>query len=334
MRPGGARVDKPLGIARLMKSRSTHLGLLCLLVTSIGWGLNWPAMKLLLQECTPLFSRGGAGLCASLSMAVVATLCGQSLRVPRDQYRRLVIAAFFNVSIWMGFSTLSMQWLSAGQGAQLVYTMPVWAVLLAWPITGCRPSPASLLGLGLCIGGVLTLFGAENASLGMNKAPGVFFALAAAVLFALATVALKPPKLLPLVNAVWQLGIGSVPMLVYGWVIESPDLTNVTPVGWSAFIYMTLVPMSICYIAWFSALQRLSPATASISTLLTPVVGVLAGTVMLNESIGIRGFIALALTLTGVACALIKRGSIPRSILPDPKPLSSTFDKNKEIRHV
>lgn len=230
-----------------------------------------------------------------------------------------MIAAFFNVTIWMGFSTLSMQWLSAGQGAQLVYTMPIWAVLLAWPITGQRPTPASVLGLGLCLAGVMMLLGNDNASLGMSKALGVFFALAAAVLFALATVALKQPTLLPLANAVWQLGIGSLPMLAYGWLFESPDLARVTAVGWSVFIYMVLVPMGICYVAWFYALKKLPPTTASISTLLTPIVGVLAGAAMLGEPIGINEFSALALTLTGVACALINRRS--------PVPLSAPVQK-------
>lgn len=318
--PDGARVDRPLSVPRLMKYRSTRLGLFCLLVTSTGWGLNWPAMKLLLEECPPMFARGSAGVCASLLMAAVATLCGQSLGVPRDQYRRLVIAAFFNVTIWMGFSTLSMQWLSAGQGAQLVYTMPIWAVLFAWPITGHRPSPASLLGLGLCIGGVMVLFGNDNASLGMSNMLGVFFALAAAVLFALATVALKPPTLLPLANSAWQLGIGCLPMLAYGWLFENPDLATITSVGWSVFIYMIVVPMGICYITWFYALKQLPPTTASISTLLTPIVGVLAGAVMLREPIGVSEFSALALTLTGVACALIKRRSYPPANIPVQKP--------------
>ncbi|WP_353050726.1 DMT family transporter [Pseudomonas sp. CG7] len=315
-----AHVPATAGFTRLMKSGSTYLGVFCLLVTSPGWGLNWPAMKLLLQECPPLFARGSAGLCASLLMAAFATFCGQSLSVPRDQYRRLVIAALFNVTIWMGFSTLSMQWLSAGQGAQLVYTMPIWAVLLAWPITGRRPSPASLLGLGLCIAGILILFGADNALLGMNKTLGVLFALSAAILFALATVAFRPPTLLPLANAVWQLGIGSLPMLAYGWLFESADLAKITAVGWSVFIYMTLVPMGICYIAWFYALKKLPPTTASISTLLTPIVGVLAGAAMLGEHIGINELSALALTLTGVACALIKRRSHPPANVPVHKP--------------
>lgn len=290
-----------------MNNRSARLGLLCLVVTSTGWGLNWPAMKLLLQECTPLFARGASGLCAAVLIAALALLSGQSLRVPGGQRLRLVAAACFNVVFWMGFSTLSMRWLSVGQGALLVYSMPVWAILLAWPVNGRRPTLASVFGLGLCLAGIALLFGGSAHTLTPDKAPGVLFALGAAVLFALGTVAVDPPRLPPLSNVAWQLLIGSLPMLAYGVLVERPDLGRMTATGWTVFTYMTLVPMGLCYIAWFAALERLPPALASISTLLTPTVGVLAAAVMLGEPLGLREFAALALTLGGIACALLRR---------------------------
>src|SRR5947208_83406 len=46
-------------------SRSRRIGLLCLLVTAVGWGLNWPVMKLLLREWPPLAARGTAGIAAA-----------------------------------------------------------------------------------------------------------------------------------------------------------------------------------------------------------------------------------------------------------------------------
>ena len=44
--------------------RDRTIGFLCLLVTAFGWALNWPLMKLLLQQWPPLFARGLAGTCA------------------------------------------------------------------------------------------------------------------------------------------------------------------------------------------------------------------------------------------------------------------------------
>ena len=56
---------------------------------------------------------------------------------------RLVFAAFTNVFAWMGFSSLSIRWMSVPEGILLVFTMPIWATLFAWPL-------AALLGACWC----------------------------------------------------------------------------------------------------------------------------------------------------------------------------------------
>ena len=58
------------------------LGVLALLVTALGWGLGWLAMKVVLQAWTPLFSRGLAGVVAAALLVVVARGRGESLAVP------------------------------------------------------------------------------------------------------------------------------------------------------------------------------------------------------------------------------------------------------------
>ena len=43
-----------------MSGRS--IGYLCLVITSVGWALNWPLIKVILQDWPPLFARGLAGV--------------------------------------------------------------------------------------------------------------------------------------------------------------------------------------------------------------------------------------------------------------------------------
>lgn len=297
-----------LTLTAVERRRQQRIGLLCLLVTSVGWGLNWPAMKFLLQQLPPLFARGSAGVAAALLLAAVAAVRGDRLRVPRPLWGRLLAAAMTNVFAWMGFATLSMQWLSAGQAAMLVYTMPVWATLLAWPLAGQRPRAGAAIGLLLSMSGLWLLLGARAAPLSHGMWIGVGFALASALLFALGTVALKPlAELAPLPNLAWQVGLGCLPMLLIGVIWERPMLAGVSATGWALMLYMTLVPMGLCYLSWFAALRRLPPATASVATLLTPVIGVFAAAVVLGEALGARELGALVLTLGGVALAL-RRG--------------------------
>lgn len=285
--------------------RAQRFGLLLLVGTSVGWGLNWPAMKVLLTQLPPLFARGSAGMAAALVFAAIAVGRGDSLRVPRPLVGRLLALSMTNVFAWMGFSTLSMLWLNAGPAAMLVYSMPIWATLLAWPLAGQRPTARTNLGLLLCMAGLWILLGAGEVTLAEGALLGVGFALAAALLFAFGTVALRPlAELAPIPNLAWQLGLGCLPMVLFGVFRERPQLSEVNGTGWALMAYMTVVPMGLCYLGWFAALRRVPAAMASVATLLTPLVGVFAAAAALGEPLGAREIGALVLTLSGVALVL------------------------------
>ncbi|WP_321798985.1 DMT family transporter [Caballeronia sp. J97] len=280
-------------------------GFICLLVTATGWALNWPAMKVLLREWPPLFSRGVAGVAAAVLLGIVAKCVGENTRVPRALIPRLLLASAINVFAWMGFSTLSMKWLSVSEGALLVYTMPIWAMLLAWPIAKRKPSVAGFCALALGLAGVLVLLWAHGLSFDGGKLAGIAFALSAAVLFALGTVITHGPMPIPPITLVaWQVGIGCAPMIALGLYIEHPVFSALGPDGWAVLVYMSLVPMAVCYLAWFATLRRLPADVASIGMLLVPIMGIVAAALTLGEPLGAREAIAMALTLSGVALAM------------------------------
>src|SRR5689334_17211237 len=157
--------------------RDRSIGFICLGVTAFGWALNWPLMKLLLQQWPPLFARGLAGVCAALILATLARTRGESLTVPREAVPRLLFATFTNVFAWMGFGTMAMKYVTVGEGALLAYTMPIWAMLLAWPILQARPTVRDAAALVLGIVGVAVLLGANGYSFTPDKLTGIALAL-------------------------------------------------------------------------------------------------------------------------------------------------------------
>jgi drug/metabolite transporter (DMT)-like permease len=282
-------------------------GFLLLAVTVLGWGLNWPAVKLLLLEWPPLFSRGVAGVAAAVLLAAIAASRGESLRVSPRYFPRLAFAAFTNVFAWMGFGTVAMKYLPISEAALLAYTMPIWTMLFAWPILGERPTSRSVIALVLAFAGLAVLFSGQNFSFDQAKIIGVALALGAAVLFAFGSVTARTPiPLKPIALVAWLVGLGCLPMIVLGLLIEHPDIAALSPRGWALMVYMTLGPMAIAYLTWFAALRRLQPAAATTGSLGVPIVGVCAGALFLGDPFGLREIAALVLTLAGVALALRK----------------------------
>jgi drug/metabolite transporter (DMT)-like permease len=287
--------------------RDRSIGFLCLGVTAFGWALNWPLMKLLLQQWPPLFARGLAGICASLILAALALSQQQSLAVPPVAIPRLLFASFTNVFVWMGFSTVAMKFVTVGEGALIVYTMPIWAMLFAWPFLHVRPTIRDVAALVLGVTGVVLLLSGNGFAFGAGKLSGIALALSCAILFALGNVVnRKPLPMSPLVVVVWQVGLGCLAMLIIGVVFEHPNYAAITPLGVSCFVYMTLMSMGICYLTWFETLRRLPPTSASTGLLLVPAIGVVSAGIILGEPLGLREVAAMVLTLGGVTLALQK----------------------------
>ncbi len=212
-------------------------GLLYLLATAIGWGLNWPVLKLLLEQWPALLSRGIASIAATLLLAAIAAARGERLRVPPHAFPRLLVASLTNVFGWMGLTTLALKTLSAGQGALLVYTMPIWATLFAWPALGTRPTARSLAALGLGLAGVVVLLGRGGLSAEGGQWLGVALALGAAVSFALGTVMNRTPlPLPPISNVAWQVGLGAPAARHPHGGKTMPETPNLTPAEFLKYV--------------------------------------------------------------------------------------------------
>lgn len=269
-------------------------------------------LQMLLREMPPLAARSYAGLAAACLFAILAIGLRVPLGVPRHLWGRLCLAALLNVTAWMGFTTLGLLWLSAAEAAIIAYTMPVWAALLGWPILGERPRSGTVLGLILGVGGVVILFAGRGVAVGMEKLPGLLLLLGAAILFAFGAVRSKrhPLPMPPLAATVWQVGLGCVPMMLASMLFETADIRALSGLGWFLLGWMAVVALGLSYLTWFGAMARLPASTATLGTLLVPVVAVLGTGLFLDVPLGLREWAALGCTLLGVVLA-VRSGVAP-----------------------
>lgn len=287
------------------KARVAPAGLLFLAITSIGWGFNWPITKFLLSYLPPMTLRGVTGVVGASLLAGLALLRGQTLRVPRALWGRLVLAAFLNVGCWMVLMGFALVFLPASEAALIAYTMPIWAAILAWPILGERPNVLRVVSLAMAFAGLSAILGGNGFAANLAKLPGILLALGGAIGFAVGAVLAKkfPINLPPISAAAWQIGIGCLPVTIAGILIERADVSGLSEFGWLLLTYTTLVQFCIAYVCWFAALARLPASVAAVGTMAVPVIGVLTSAIALHEPLGIGQITALMFTLAGVALA-------------------------------
>jgi drug/metabolite transporter (DMT)-like permease len=286
-------------------ANSLAAGFAFLMVTAVGWGLNWPVMKQLLTELPPLSARGWSGVVGAASLAAIALARGENMRVPRQLWPRLVGLSLLTVCAWASLIAVALLWLRASEASVIAATMPVWVSVMALVVLGERFSFLRVFAFAISIAGLAILFGADSFEANFDKWPGVALAFAATLLVGLGTVLTKRfPFGLPAISlATWQLAIGCTPIALAGLLFEQANFAAVSTQGWLLMAYMTFVQFCVCYVCWFAAIARLPASTAAISSLITPVVGVTAAAATLGEPLGLREVLALALTLGGVVLA-------------------------------
>jgi drug/metabolite transporter (DMT)-like permease len=287
-------------------NRAAPAGFAFLTIVSVGGGINWPVQKLILAEWPPMAARGSSGLVAAVVLAILAILLRQSLRVPAGAWVRILTSGFLNIGLWVILMGYGLTMMPASEAAIIAYTMPVWTVLLAWPILGERLTVRRVIAMVLAFAGIAVLLGGSSAQASLAKLPGYALALGSAITYALGTIFLKrfPIPMPAFASAAWQLGAGCLPVAMLGFVFERPDIAALTVIGWSALAYNAFFQQSLGFVCWLAALQRLPASVAAIGTLIVPVIGVLASAYVLGEPLGPAQLTALALTVGGVLLAV------------------------------
>lgn len=296
------------------------IGLLALL--TLGWGFNWPMMKLALAEMAPMHFRSWCLAAGAVGLFAIARANGLPMRVPSGQWGRLAMIAFANMTCWNVFAIYGIPLLPSGRAAILGYTMPVWSVplslwLLKEPLTGRR-----LLGMALGFGGMLALLGGELQA--VERSPlGALLLVGAAVSWALGTVMIKRwPVALPVTSfTAWQMVLGGLPILAIALLAEpgSFNLLALSAGPLFATLYNMFVAFIFCFWAWMKIARTASVGAASIAVLMIPVVGVFSGMLVLAEEPSWLDYLALVLVTLSIATVLVpQRGTAAAAGVPPP----------------
>jgi drug/metabolite transporter (DMT)-like permease len=87
---------------------------------------------------------------------------------------------------------------------------------------------------------------------------------------------------------------GSIPLAVAALIIPAPEI-QWTPYFIGAIIFNSVFCNALAWLLWLYALQRLSAGVASMSSMLAPVIGVVAAWLQLNEIPTMHELIGMAL---------------------------------------
>lgn len=160
---------------------------LALVFNALIWGVSWWPLRALEQ-------RGLHPLWATAIVFIFALLCLLAIR-PRAWRGLVQTPLLWALALASGLTNVGFNW-AVTQGdvvraVLLFYLMPVWVVLLAWPMLGERPSRASLLRLSLALVGVVLVLKTDEAPWPVPEGLMDWLAIGGGFCFALTNILLR-----------------------------------------------------------------------------------------------------------------------------------------------
>jgi len=239
---------------------------------------------------------------------------GRPLR-PRH-WQALVMIGLIQTGAFLLLNTWALSEGGPGKTSVLVFTMPFWVLVFAWPMLHERIHGLQWVSVVLAIVGLLFVLEPWQMHTSLFSKT---LAVVAGMCWAIGVVYAKRlhnrEEVEPLSFTFWQMIVGLIPILI------AQALFDRQPIIWSnTFVVVTLfngvLATGIGWLAWLYVLHRLPAGTTSLSSLGIPVIAIVASWLQLGEEPGKSELIGML--LIGIALALLSYLSIRRHEEPEP----------------
>jgi drug/metabolite transporter (DMT)-like permease len=294
------------------KTRLDGTAVALLVMCSALWGVAQVAAKIGLTELPPLLQAALRSVGAALLLLAWSHWRGLAL-FARDGtavagvWAGLLFASEF-ACIFVG-----LQFTSASRMAVFLYTAP-FVVAIGMPFVNRSESLQlqQVLGLLLAFAGVVWAFAESfvQTEAGTRQWLGDALGLCAAVLWALTTLSLRASRLstaAPEKTLLYQLVVSGLALGVASWLRGEVWPQQLGSVVWLSMIFQTVAITFASYLVWFWLVRHYPAARISAFTLLTPIFGLLAGVVLLNEPLTLRLVVALLAVCAGIWLVSVQR---------------------------
>lgn len=264
-----------------MTGRETRRAVLVLVVLVAIWGYSWITSKIGLGYASPI---DAVSLRLSLGLLTLFAALIWSRRSLKPRHWKAVLQiGLIQTGAFLLLNTWALSEGGPGKTSILVFTMPFWVLVFAWPMLHERIQGLQWVAIVLAVAGLVCVLEPWQMQTSLfSKTLAVIAGMCWAIGVIIAKQLHNRTPVEPLAFTFWQMLVGMVPVVLCQLTIDRP------PIVWSnTFIVVTLfngiVATGFGWLAWLYVLHRLPAGTTSLSSLGIPVIAILSSWVQLGE---------------------------------------------------
>ena len=283
------------------------------------WGLNWIALKFALARADPVILNVHRTWIAVI--VLFAILISQRHPFWPTSWVAVVVTGFFQTTVNFSATTLALAGGGVGRTSVLVFTMPFWTLLIAWPVLHERVRGAQWIAVAFALAGLTLVVEPWNwhGDLGPK-----LWAVLSGFGWAAGTVATKyfqrGRKLDPLNFLAWQMLAGVIPITFLPFLLGSPAPQ------WSVtyallLLYVGAVSTGLAFLLWVTILRFLPAGTASLNMFAIPVIALVSSMIVFGERLTSAEWLGIACIGAGLVIVTITALRAHRDVPPATAPL-------------
>jgi len=293
---------------------TAYLALACVCIV---WGTTYLALRIGVTQFPPFLFSIFRFLVAGPLLIILTFAIGKvswpDTRMLRDQ----AIGGLFMITLGISIVAYAEVYVSSGVAAIICSLMPVWTVLINVFISKDeRPNWLILLGLVTGLTGIVLIFGEHLEEFAdSNYTTGIVAVVLANLCWAIGSIYVKRKnqQANPFLSAGFQMLFGGIFLIPLSLIFDRYETITWSGEVIYSLTYMIVIGSMAAYVCYAYAMKKLPMTIVSLYAYINPIVAVVLGWLVLDESLNLRVTIAIILTIAGIY--MVNRGNQLRTEL-------------------
>lgn len=280
----------------------TAINILLLVFVIFTWGYSWVLMKIGLGYMEPLTL--AVWRCGIAAVVLLIYVKSRSIKLPHPRkWPDFMAVGLFQTTLLFGLMLLGMKRITAGKTSVLLYTMPVWTILLVHFYLKEKINTRQWAGVLLGSAGILSILGWDIISKqNLYIFIGEILIILAAISWAVSNIWVKKRMAgedIYRLSAL-QLSFGTIGLLIIA--MPTHGVFNVEWTLNSVYIllFTGLIASAVDFTIWFYLIKKLDINITTFSSMLVPVFGLFFDWLILGSRLDWGTVTGGALILAGI----------------------------------